>query len=321
MNQIIEQISHIGIVPVIAIDEAEKAVPLARALVAGGLPAAEVTFRTAAGEEAIRRIATEVPEMLVGAGTVLTTGQADRAIAAGAQFIVSPGFNPAVTRYVIDRGVLMMPGTASPGEMEQAMSMGLDVVKFFPAEQNGGVAKLKALAGPYTNLRWMPTGGVNTKNLMDYLSFDKIVACGGTWMVKKDLIEAENWDEIERLTREAVNTMLGFEVKHIGINTENAEEAMKAAKLFELMFGFDVAEGNSSIFCGSRAIEIMKKQYLGKNGHIAIGTNSVERAIYHLGLRGVTFDETTRKTDGVGKTKAIYLDGEVGDFALQLTQK
>ena len=191
MNQIIEQISHIGIVPVIAIDEAEKAVPLARALVAGGLPAAEVTFRTAAGEEAIRRIATEVPEMLVGAGTVLTTGQADRAIAAGAQFIVSPGFNPAVTRYVIDRGVLMMPGTASPGEMEQAMSMGLDVVKFFPAEQNGGVAKLKALAGPYTNLRWMPTGGVNTKNLMDYLSFDKIVACGGTWMVKKDLIEGE----------------------------------------------------------------------------------------------------------------------------------
>ena len=158
----------------------------------------------------------------------------------------------------------MMPGTATPGEMEQAMSMGLDVVKFFPAEQNGGVAKLKAVAGPYTNLRWMPTGGVNAKNLLDYLSFNKIIACGGTWMVKKDLIEAENWDEIERLTREAVNTMLGFEVKHIGINTENAEEAMKAAKLFELMFGFDVAEGNSSIFCGSRAIEIMKKAVSGK---------------------------------------------------------
>ena len=315
MNQIIEQISHIGIVPVIAIDEAEKAVPLARALVAGGLPAAEVTFRTAAGEEAIRRIATEVPEMLVGAGTVLTTGQADRAIAAGAQFIVSPGFNPAVTRYVIDRGVLMMPGTASPGEMEQAMSMGLDVVKFFPAEQNGGVAKLKALAGPYTNLRWMPTGGVNTKNLMDYLSFDKIVACGGTWMVKKDLIEAENWDEIERLTREAANTMLGFEVKHIGINTENAEEAMKAAKLFELMFGFDVAEGNSSIFCGSRAIEIMKKQYLGKNGHIAIGTNTLPRAIAYFKSRGFEFNEET------ASPKAIYFKDEIAGFAVHLVQK
>ena len=188
MNDVLQQISNIGIIPVIAIEDAEQAVPLARALVAGGLPAAEVTFRTAAGEEAIRRIAKEVPEMLVGAGTVLTKEQADRALAAGAQFIVSPGFNPEVTRYVIEKGALMMPGTATPGEMEQAMSMGLDVVKFFPAEQNGGVAKLKALAGPYTNLRWMPTGGVNTKNMMDYLGFDKIVACGGTWMVKNCLL-------------------------------------------------------------------------------------------------------------------------------------
>ena len=191
MNEVLQRVYQIGIIPVIAIDDADKAVPLAQALVKGGLPAAEVTFRTAAGEEAIRRIAAEVPDMLVGAGTVLTTEQADRAIAAGAQFIVSPGFNPVVTRYVIDKGVPMMPGTATPGEMEQAMSMGLDVVKFFPAEQNGGVAKLKAVAGPYTTLRWMPTGGVNTKNMMDYLSFDKIIACGGTWMVKKDLIEGE----------------------------------------------------------------------------------------------------------------------------------
>ena len=194
MNDVIQKIYDIGIVPVIAIDDADKAVPLAKALVKGGLPAAEVTFRTAAAEEAIKRIVAEVPEMLVGAGTVLTKEQADRAIAAGVKFIVSPGFNPEITKYVIDKGMLMMPGTATPGEMEQAMSMGLDVVKFFPAEQNGGVAKLKAVAGPYTNLRWMPTGGVNAKNLLDYLSFNKIVACGGTWMVKKDLIEAENSD-------------------------------------------------------------------------------------------------------------------------------
>ena len=133
MMQISEQIFKIGIIPVIAIDDAEKAVPLAKALVKGGLPAAEVTFRTAAAEEAIRRIVAEVPDMLVGAGTVLTKEQADRAIAAGSQFIVSPGFNPEITRYVLDKGVVMMPGTATPGEMEQAMSMGLDVVKFFPA--------------------------------------------------------------------------------------------------------------------------------------------------------------------------------------------
>ena len=138
MNDVIQKIYDIGIVPVIAIDDADKAVPLAKALVKGGLPAAEVTFRTAAAEEAIKRIVAEVPEMLVGAGTVLTKEQADRAIAAGVKFIVSPGFNPEITKYVIDKGMLMMPGTATPGEMEQAMSMGLDVVKFFPAEQNGG---------------------------------------------------------------------------------------------------------------------------------------------------------------------------------------
>ena len=235
MNEVLQKIYEIGIVPVIAIEDADKAVPLAKALVAGGLPAAEVTFRTEAAEEAIRRIVAEVPEMLVGAGTVLTKEQADRAIAAGVKFIVSPGFNPEITKYVIDQGMLMMPGTATPGEMEQAMSMGLDVVKFFPAEQNGGIAKLKAVAGPYANLRWMPTGGVNEKNMLDYLSFNKIIACGGTWMVKKDLIDNGDWAEIERLTRQAVNTMLGFELKHVGINTENAEEAMKAAKLFGAM--------------------------------------------------------------------------------------
>ena len=158
MDPILKQISNVGIVPVIAIDDAKKAVPLARALVAGGLPVAEVTFRTAAAEEAMRSITREVPEMLVGAGTVLTREQVDRALDAGAKFIVSPGFNPDTVRYVLSKGALMVPGTATPGEMEQAMSLGLDVVKFFPAEQNGGVAKLKAIAGPYKTLKWMPTG-------------------------------------------------------------------------------------------------------------------------------------------------------------------
>lgn len=315
MNEVLQKIYEIGIVPVIAIDDADKAVPLAKALVKGGLPAAEVTFRTAAAEEAIRRIVKEVPEMLVGAGTVLTKEQADRAIDAGVKFIVSPGFNPEITKYVLSKGMLMMPGTATPGEMEQAMSMGLDVVKFFPAEQNGGIAKLKAVAGPYTNLRWMPTGGVNAKNLMDYLSFPKIVACGGTWMVKKDLIEAGNWDEIERLTREAVNTMLGFEVKHIGINCDNEEEALKAAKLFAAMFGFDYAVGNSSIFAGSKSIEIMKANGRGKNGHIAIGTNTLPRAVAYFRNKGIAFAEETLTE------KAVYFQDEIAGFAVHLVQK
>ena len=251
MTELQKRFFSIGIIPVIAIDDAEKAVPLARALVKGGLPAAEVTFRTAAAEEAIRRIVAEVPDMLVGAGTVLTKEQADRAIAAGSQFIVSPGFNPEITRYVLDKGVVMMPGTATPGEMEQAMSMGLDVVKFFPAEQNGGVAKLKALAGPYTNLRWMPTGGVNTKNMMDYLGFDRIIACGGTWMVKKDLIEGEQWDEITRICKEAVKTMLGFSLAHVGINCADEAQAEQTAKTLCALFDLEYKPGNSSIFAGS----------------------------------------------------------------------
>ena len=278
MVQISEQIFKIGIIPVIAIDDAEKAVPLAKALVKGGLPAAEVTFRTAAAEEAIRRIVAEVPDMLVGAGTVLTKEQADRAIAAGSQFIVSPGFNPEITRYVLDKGVVMMPGTATPGEMEQAMSMGLDVVKFFPAEQNGGVAKLKALAGPYTNLRWMPTGGVNTKNMMDYLGFDRIIACGGTWMVKKDLIEGEQWDEITRICKEAVKTMLGFSLAHVGINCADEAQAEQTAKTLCALFDLEYKPGNSSIFAGS-AVECNKAPGRGTNGHIAIGTNNVDRAV------------------------------------------
>ena len=317
---LMKTIFEIGIIPVIAIDDPEKAVPLAKALVAGGLPAAEVTFRTAAAEESIRRICAEVPEMLVGAGTVLTREQADRAIAAGSQFIVSPGFNPDITRYVLEKGVAMMPGTATPGEMEQAMSMGLNVVKFFPAEQNGGVAKLKALAGPYGSLRWMPTGGVNTKNMMDYLNFDRIIACGGTWMVKKELIENEQWEEITRICKEAVKTMLGFELKHIGINCANEEAAVQTAKLFCTVFGFDYKAGNSSIFAGS-AVECMKQPYLGRLGHIAIAANNVERAEAYLRRQGIAFNESSRKRNPKGKTVAIYLQEEFAGFAVHLVQK
>ena len=320
MHPVLKQISDIGIVPVIAIDDAEKAVPLAKALAAGGLPVAEVTFRTAAGEAAIRAISREVPEMLVGAGTVLTHDQLDRALDAGARFIVSPGFNPDMVRYGLSKGALMVPGTATPGEMEQAMALGLEVVKFFPAEQNGGVAKLKALAGPYTNLRWMPTGGVNTKNLMDYLSFNKIIACGGTWMVKKDLIEGEKWDEITRICQDSVKTMLGFQLAHVGINCADADQAEQTAKTLCAIFGFDYKPGNSSNFAGS-GVECNKAPGRGANGHIAIATNNVDRAMYHLGRKGVQFDESSRKMDAKGNTKAIYLKEELCGFALHLVQK
>ncbi len=318
MNELLTQIHDIGIVPVIAIEDATKAVPLAKALVEGGLPVAEVTFRTAAAADAIRAIVSEVPEMIVGAGTVLTKEQADRAAAAGVKFMVSPGFNPEVTRYVLDKGICMVPGTATAGEMEQAMMMGLDTVKFFPAEQNGGIAMLKALAGPYKTLRWMPTGGVNTDNLADYLSFPQVLACGGTWMVKKDLIENERWDEITSICKAAVKKMLGFKLRHIGINCADEDEAVKTAGTLCSLFGLDYKPGNSSVFAGA-GFELMKNPGKGKCGHIAIETTDVDRAIYHLKRAGASFDESTRQSDAKG-TKVIYLDGEFGGFAIHLVR-
>ena len=203
MNEVLMKLNKIGIVPVVVLDRVEDALPLAEALMKGGLPCAEVTFRTAAAEEAIRQIAKAYPDMLVGAGTVLTTEQADRAIDAGANFIVSPGFNPKVTSYVLSKGVPMTPGVCTPTEIEAAMELGLDVVKFFPAEPAGGLPMIKALAAPYVGLKFMPTGGINASNVRDYLKYDRIVACGGSWMVKGDLVKAGKFDEIEKMVREA----------------------------------------------------------------------------------------------------------------------
>ncbi len=320
MNQTLKTLSQIGIVPVVAIEDAKKAVPLAKALVAGGLPAAEITFRTDAAEEAMRAITAQVPQMLVGAGTVLTHEQLDRALDAGAKFIVSPGFNPDMVKYGLSKGALMVPGTATGGEMEQAMALGLDVVKFFPAEQNGGVAKLKALAGPYRSLKWMPTGGVSTKNVAEYMSFDKIVACGGTWMVKTELIENERWDEITAICKEAVKTMLGLSLMHVGINCADESDAESTAKAFAALLDIEYKPGRSSDFAGG-AVECMKKPGRGKNGHIAVGAYNVERAIYHLSRRGAKFDDSSIKTDAAGNITNIYLENEIGGFAVHIMKK
>lgn len=205
MNDMMKKLKQIGIVPVVVLDDAKDALPLAEALCKGGLPCAEVTFRTAAAEESIRIMAKAFPDMLVGAGTVLTTEQADRAIDAGAKFVVSPGFNPKVTEHVLKKGVPMTPGVCTPTEIEAAMEFGLDVLKFFPAEPSGGLKMIKALAAPYVGLSFMPTGGIDASNVRDYLKYDRIVACGGSWMVKSDLVKEGKFDELEKLVREAAD--------------------------------------------------------------------------------------------------------------------
>lgn len=203
MKTLEEQFYDYAVVPVVVLDDAEDAAPLAEALVKGGIPCAEVTFRTEAAEEYIRIMSEKYPEMLVGAGTVLTTEQVDRAVAAGAKFIVSPGFDPEIVDYCMEKNIPVFPGCVSPSEVAQAVKRGLKVVKFFPAEQAGGLAMLKAMAAPYTMLKFMPTGGINTKNLKEYLGFSKILCCGGSWMVKGDMIKNKEFDKITEMTREA----------------------------------------------------------------------------------------------------------------------
>ena len=203
MNEVLMKIGQMGIVPVVVLNDVKNAVPLAQSLINGGLPCAEVTFRTEAAQQSIAEISKNFPQMFVGAGTVLTTEQVDRAVDAGAKFIVSPGFNPKVVEYCIKKGYPVTPGIMTPTELEMALEFGLDVVKFFPAENAGGLKMIKTMAAPYTKMKFMPTGGINPQNVREYLQCDKILACGGSWMVKGDLINSGNFAEIEKLTKEA----------------------------------------------------------------------------------------------------------------------
>ena len=320
MDKVLISIKKMGIVPVVKLDRAEDAKPLAKALYEGGLPCAEVTFRTDAAEDAIRIMTKEYPDMLVGAGTVLTTEQVDRAIDAGATFIVSPGLNPRIVKYCISKGIPVTPGCANPSDIEQAIELGLEVVKFFPAEAAGGLNMIKAMSAPYVNMQFMPTGGINEKNLITYLDFPKIIACGGSWMVSDELINNKDFDRIRELTKEAVTKMLGFEVRHVGINASEEKEAEGIAASFENLFGFRKNAGVSSIFAGT-GIEVMKIPYFGKNGHIAVQTNYIERAIFHLERQGAAFLSDSAKYDEKGNLAAIYLKDEIGGFAVHLLQK
>ena len=208
MNEVIKRIEETKIIPVVVIDDADKAEELAGALIKGGIGCAEITFRTEAAREAIRIMSTEHPEMFIGAGTVLNKEQVDDAVSAGAKFIVSPGLNPEVVRYCLDKDITVIPGVMTPTEIEAAMSLGLDVVKFFPAEAAGGLKMIKAMAAPYKNIRFLPTGGINASNIADYLEDPHVIACGGSWMVSKDLIAQGDFNGITRRTAEAVSMLV-----------------------------------------------------------------------------------------------------------------
>lgn len=221
MNEILNKIQETGIIPVVVLENSKDAEKLAYSLYNGGLPCAEVTFRTDAAEDSIRIMSEKYPNMLIGAGTVLTTGQVDRAIAAGAKFIVSPGFNPIIVKYCMEKNIVIIPGCCTPTEIEQALTYDLEVLKFFPAEPAGGLTMIKALAAPYTGVKFMPTGGITPKNVKDYLSYNRILACGGSWMVNADLIKEGNFDKVEALAKEA--SAIVKEVRETGYAFDNEE--------------------------------------------------------------------------------------------------
>lgn len=204
MNDVLKKISEVGILPVVVLDDAKDAKDLAKALIEGGLPCAEVTFRTAAAEESIRVISEAYPEMLVGAGTVLSVDQVKKAVAAGAKFIVSPGFDEEVVKYCLDNNIPVTSGVCTPSDVQKGYKMGLDVLKFFPAEPSGGLSMIKAIAAPYTMMKFIPTGGINENNMEDYLKYDRILAIGGSWMVKSSLVKSGEFEKIKEMSKTAV---------------------------------------------------------------------------------------------------------------------
>ncbi len=319
-KKFLEQLECTGIVPVIKLENTADAVNLAKALYDGGIHCAEVTFRAEGADKVISDMVKAYPDMLVGAGTVLTTEQCDRAVEAGAKFCVAPGLNPKVVEHCLKKGIPFTPGVANGSQIEQAMELGLDFVKFFPAEQAGGLPYIKAISAPYASMKFMPTGGVNENNINTYLAFKKIVCCGGSWIVPDKLVKAGKWEEITALCRSAVNKMLGFDIAHIGLNCENEAEASDVASKFFNMFGWEQKVGNSSIFSGSQ-IECMKSPFKGKNGHIAVATNSVRRAVYQLKHQGIEVDMSSAKYDADGRMTVVYLKDEFGGFAVHLTER
>ena len=313
------RLANAGVVPVVVLEKVEDAVPTAKAMVAGGIDVMEITFRTAAAAESIKAVAENCPEMFVGAGTIITLEQCKKAVEMGAKFIVSPGFNRDVVAWCVDNGIAVCPGCVTPTEIMAAMDLGLQVVKFFPANVYGGLNAMKSLAAPFGGIKFIPTGGVNAQNLGEYISAPFIHAVGGSWVCPKADIAAGNWEKITQLCAEARTAALGFEVAHVGINTESAEASAAVCGQLNSAFGFATKFGNSSNFSTS-AIEVNKSMGLGACGHLAVRTNKLGLAIAELEKKGFEVDRSTAKSKN-GKMIAVYLKGEFGGFAVHLLQK
>lgn len=306
-EKLFQEISNYGIVPVISINNVKDAIPLAKALINGGLPVAEVTFRTDCATEAIRQMIEEFPEMLVGAGTVLTVEQVDMAVEAGSKFIVSPGLNPKIVKYCQSINVPIIPGTSSPSDLELALELGLETVKFFPAEVNGGIKAIKAMSAPYRGLKFMPTGGVNEDNLLEYLADESIIACGGTWMVKGDLIDSGQFDEITNLTRLAVKKMLDIKLDHINVKDNSNDKLLNKI----LMNDQEASENLDKIRLVDKVVNDLA-------GELVFSCSNLDRVIYHLEKNGVKFN---KELVNENEKDYIYVNDSIAGYAVKIFRK
>ena len=316
---VLERASLNGIMPVINIPKPELAVSLADALAAGGLPQIEVTLRNETALDSIRIIKAQRPDFVCGAGTVLSVSQAEDALAAGADFIVTPGFNPKVVEYCLSRGAEILPGCVTPAEIEAGMALGLSTFKFFPSESLGGVKTIRELCGPYRSVRFVPTSGITMENMPSYLSFRGVACVGGSFMAPASMVAAEEFDAITARCREAVRRSLGFAIRHVGINCKSAEEGERLARRFAFIFDFPYLPGERSDFSGTAA-EFCKDAFPGSKGHVAISTLSVERAAHYLEKKGVALREDFRHFGKDGKPDSIYLAEEFAGFAVHFMQ-
>ena len=321
MVSIMDRISQIGFVPVVALHDVKKAVGLARALEAGGIPVIEVTYRTAKASDCIRAIHRECPHMLIGAGTVLTISQVQEAVDGGAMFIVSPGYDEKVVSYCLENRIAAIPGVSSATEIQRAVAEGLKVLKIFPVEPLGGISAINFLAAPFSGIQFLPAGGIVMDNLGQYLANEHVFACGGGFVARTNLIEAEDWAGITDLCNKTVQTILGFTFAHVGVNCGTQEKAYDCMKFFKEAFDQPAVEGRSSIFLGDRQKKKKKKPFYGTNGHLGFYTNSVERAIYHLGQRGWDVMKESIRYDSKGGMQSAYLQGEVNGFAVHVVKR
>jgi len=320
MWDMLKKLTDTGIIPVIKVEDPETAVPLANALRNGGINTIEVTVRNNTAFDSIKKIKEAYPDMLVGAGTILNPQMTRQAMDNGADYIVTPGFDEETVTFCQKAGITIIPGCVTPSEVQKAVNMGLKVLKFFPAGRYGGVEGIKELAGPFSDVRFVPTGGIGFGDLEQYLRCEEVAAVGGSFIAKADVIARHDWETITKNCKRCIELALGFEIGHVGMNFSNKEEALCVANELNTRFPLGLKIGEGSTFLGT-SVEFMHGPYYGTHGHIGFRTNSAERAKAYFEQVGFSVVEESIAYNDKGVMKFFYLKEEVGGFALHVVKK